>query len=137
MFFSARTSMPGGSLTPGHIALGREGERLAVAELQRRGLELVETNWRCQFGELDAIMRDRDELVFVEVKARVGSSHGTAEESLSVAKARKLAAAAEWYLAERPDLGDPIWRIDLVAITLGRDGRVMRFTHIANAALFG
>ncbi len=82
-------------------------------------------------------MRDGDELVFVEVKTRVGAARGSAEEALSEAKARKLAVAAEWYLADHPELGDPIWRIDLVAITLDRSGRVLRFSHIANAALIG
>ena len=110
---------------------------MAVAELQRRGFQLIETNWRCQYGELDAVMRDGDELVFVEVKTRVGASRGSAEEALSAAKARKLAVAAECYLGEHPELGDPIWRIDLVAITLDRAGNVIRLSHIANAAVMG
>ncbi len=110
---------------------------MAVAELERRGFSLIETNWRCQAGELDAVMRDGEELVFVEVKTRLGASHGSAEEAMSAAKARKLSLAAEWYLSEHADLGDPIWRIDLVAITIDREGNVIRFTHIANAALIG
>ncbi len=127
--------MPEPRVAPKHLLLGCAGEKLAVAELTRRGLSLIETNWRCQSGELDAVMRDGEELVFVEVKTRVGSSHGSAEEAMSAAKARKLSIAAEWYLAEHHELGDPIWRIDLVAITLDRNGNVVRFTHIPNAAL--
>ncbi len=119
------------------MLLGQDGERMAVAELQRRGFQLIETNWRCQFGELDAVMRDEDELVFVEVKTRVGAASGSAEEALSMAKVRKLAVAAEWYLSEHEELGDPIWRIDLVAITLDSTGNVIRLTHIANAAVMG
>ena len=67
-------------------------------------------------------MTDGDELVFVEVKTRVGRAMGSAEEALTSSKARKLVATAEWYLAEHPELGDPIWRIDLVAITLDATG---------------
>lgn len=122
---------------PKHIQLGVRAEDLAVETLQRRGYRLVERNWRCTSGELDAIMWDGDELVFVEVKARTGSGRGSAEEALTAAKARKLATAAEWYLAEHPEVGDPIWRIDLVAITLDRSGSVARCAHIANAAQFG
>jgi putative endonuclease len=121
---------------PAHIQLGARAEAIAVEALQRRGYRFIESNWRCSAGELDAVMWDRNELVFVEVKARTGVSHGAAEESMSQAKARKLASAAEWYLAEHPDIRDPIWRIDLVAITLDRTGAVVRFTHIANAAQF-
>lgn len=120
-----------------HLRLGARAEGLAVEALQRRGFRLVERNWRCTSGELDAVMWDRDELVFVEVKARTGTSRGSAEEALTHSKARKLATAAEWYLADHPDIGDPIWRIDLVAITLNRAGNVVRFAHIANAAQFG
>ncbi|MCC6675041.1 MAG: YraN family protein [Thermomicrobiales bacterium] len=122
---------------PAHLALGARAEALAVDALVRRGYRLIETNWRCSAGELDAVMMDEQELVFVEVKARTGSARGAAEEALTMAKARKLAAAAEWYLAEHPEIGDPIWRIDLVAITVDRSGAAVRFTHIANAAQFG
>lgn len=121
---------------PAHIELGVRAEALAVDALRRRGYRVVETNWRCSAGELDAVMWDGDELVFVEVKARTGSSHGAAEEALTQAKARKLAAAAAWYLGDHPEIGDPIWRIDLVAITLDWSGRPVRFSHIANAAQF-
>jgi putative endonuclease len=125
------------SLRSEHLRLGARAEGLAVEALQRRGFRLVERNWRCTSGELDAVMWDADELVFVEVKARTGTSRGSAEESLTTSKSRKLATAAEWYLADHPDIGDAIWRIDLVAITLDRAGNVVRFTHIANAAQFG
>jgi putative endonuclease len=119
-----------------HLRLGARAEVLAVEALQRRGFQLVERNWRCTAGELDAVMWDGDELVFVEVKARTGASRGSAEEALTAVKARKLATAAEWYLTEHPGIDDPIWRIDLVAITLNPSGEVIRFTHIANAAHF-
>lgn len=120
---------------PKHLRMGSNAERQAVEALQARGFELIALNWRCVAGELDAVMRDGEELVFVEVKARTGARFGSAEEALTPAKASKLAAAAEWFLAEHPELGDPIWRIDLVAITLDGDGKPVRFAHIANAAV--
>lgn len=120
-----------------HLRLGAAAEQLAVDALQRKGFQLVERNWRCIAGELDAVMWDREELVFVEVKARTGSSRGRAEEALTPTKARKLAIAAEWYLADHPECGDPIWRIDLIAMTFDQAGAVVRFVHIANAAQFG
>lgn len=121
---------------PAHLHLGQRSEALAVEYLLRKGFRLIETNWRCVAGELDAVMWDGAELAFVEVKARTGLSRGAAEESMTAAKARKVATAAEWFLAEHPEIGDPIWRIDLVAITMGRSGEVVRLTHIANAAQF-
>ena len=122
--------------TAPHLQRGARAEAMAVDALVRRGYTLLETNWRCSAGELDAVMWDGAELVFVEVKARTGEHRGSAEEALTTAKARKLAVAAEWFLSEHPEFDDPIWRIDLVAITLDRSGGVVRFSHIANAAEF-
>ena len=116
--------------------LGRQGEQIVQARLEARGMRFIRRNWHCAAGELDLIMIDGREIVFVEVKTRRTDSAGAAEESVSRAKAKKLLAAAEWYLAtaNAPDL---IWRIDIVAVTLTPDGRIERFTHFKNAVLNG
>ena len=113
--------------------LGDLGERRARLHLEAKGYACLAANWRCLGGELDLVMRDRDELVFVEVKTRHGERMGRAEEGISAAQARRLFTAAAAYLAANPALGDPIWRIDLVAITLDRNGVVRRLTHLVNA----
>ena len=106
----------------------------AIEALEKRGYDLVQINWYCASGEIDAVMWDGEELVFLEVKARTGNRRGNAEEALTPAKLRKLATSAEWFLSEHPELGDPIWRIDLVAITLDSQGEAVRFSHITNVA---
>lgn len=113
--------------------LGFAGEQHARRFLESKGLRWVENNWRCAAGELDLVMIEGEWLVFVEVKTRRGEGAGRAEESISPAKGRKLLAAGEWYVAEHPEFADRIWRVDLVAITLARDGQVERVTHLANA----
>ncbi len=82
-------------------------------------------------------MRDGDEIAVIEVKIRRGERAGRAEEAISPAQQRRLLAAAEWYLAEHPELDDLIWRIDLVAITLDAGGAVGRVTHVVNAVVTG
>jgi putative endonuclease len=82
-------------------------------------------------------MREDDALIFVEVKTRRGDRAGRAEESISPAKARRLLNAAEWFVAEHPDLDGLIWRIDLVAITVNAQDQVDRWTHIRNAVVTG
>lgn len=99
-------------------------------------MRFIRRNWRCAAGELDLIMVDGCEIVFVEVKTRRTDSAGAAEESVSRAKAKKLLATAEWYLASS-NAPDVIWRIDIVAVTLTADGRLERFTHFKNAILNG
>ena len=117
--------------------LGTLGEAHARRYLAARGYQFITANWRCAAGELDLVMRDGDEVVCVEVKTRRGEGAGRAEEAISPAQGRRLLAAAEWFLTERPELGDLIWRIDLVAITLDARGAVSRVTHWPNAVTSG
>ena len=117
--------------------LGDRGEERARRFLEAKGYAFLAANWRCAAGELDLVMRDGDEVVFVEVKLRRGEAMGRAEEAVSSAKGRRLLASGEWFLADRPDLGDAIWRIDLVAITLDPSGAVERVTHVENAVGVG
>ena len=58
------------------IALGKSGEDLACAELERRGYAIVARRYRRRGGEMDIIARDGATMVFVEVKAREGHAFG-------------------------------------------------------------
>jgi putative endonuclease len=124
-------------MTTTRTEFGLRGERYARARLERLGWSFVAANWHCRAGELDLIMRAEDALIFVEVKTRRGEWGGRAEESISTAKAARLLNAAEWFVAEHPDLDGLIWRIDLVAITVNDQDRVERWTHIRNAVVTG
>jgi putative endonuclease len=118
-------------------SFGQRGERYARTRLERLGWRFIAANWHCRAGELDLVMREDDALIFVEVKTRRGDGAGYAEESISPTKARRLLSAAEWFIADHPDLGDLIWRIDLIAITVNDQNRVERWTHIHNAVVTG
>lgn len=112
-------------------ALGAAGERLAVAELRRRGCEIVATNHRTRYGEIDVIARQGSTLRFVEVRTRRGDGFGTPEESVTANKRARLARLAEAYLQTLPEwAGD--WQIDVVAIQLDARGRVRRLTVLEN-----
>jgi putative endonuclease len=117
--------------------LGAAGEGIARRHLERLGYLFVASNWRCPEGEIDLVMRDKTELVFVEVKTRRTESAGSAEESISPSKCGKLLASGLRYLAANGGTNDPIWRIDLIAITLDPSGAVSRLTHIENAVSAG
>jgi putative endonuclease len=82
-------------------AVGGYGERVAIAHLVERGLLLLDRNWRCPEGELDAVMRDRgDVLVFVEVKTRRSERFGTPAEAVGPAKVRRMRRLAAAWLAQ-------------------------------------
>lgn len=106
---------------PATKASGDAAEDAALAHLQRAGLRLLERNYRVaagpsrRAGEVDLIMSDRDgTLVFVEVRARAGMSHGGAAASVTAAKQAKLIYAAQHYLQRHAS--PPPCRFDVVAI---------------------
>ena len=124
-------------MTTARTKLGTLGERHARSILEGHGMRFVDANWRAASGEIDLVMTDGEFIVMVEVKVRRGTRSGTAEEAISVAKGRRLLATGEWYIADHPDFADRPWRIDLVAITIDADGRVMRHQHIRDAVVSG
>ena len=102
-------------------ALGDAGEARALAHLLRHGMTLVQRNYRvargpnARGGEVDLILRERDgTLVFAEVRARSGGTHGGAAASVTATKQRRVVFAAQHYLQTLRQL--PPCRFDVVAI---------------------
>lgn len=86
-------------------AAGASAEALAADFLTRRGLRVLERNFRVRGGEIDLICTDGGCLVFVEVRLRSGSGFGGAAASITPTKQRRIVLAARHYLAgkrERP-----------------------------------
>jgi putative endonuclease len=105
--------------------VGRSGEDRAVAYLKRQGYVILERNWRTSYGELDIVARQKQELVFVEVRTLETPHFGFPEESVGPGKQRQLARLASAYVQQAKHAGE--WRIDVVAID--RDG----LRHVQNA----
>lgn len=93
---------------------GAAAEELASAFLSARGLAIVKRNYRCRRGEIDIIARDRDTLVFVEVRLRRSATFGGAAASITAAKRLRLRTAAAHYLG---GLGsEPPCRFDAILL---------------------
>lgn len=122
---------------PPSARVGQSGEWMAQEFLERQGYRFVARNWHCTSGELDLIMLDGDELVFVEVKTRRGEASGRAGEAVSPSKTLKLLASAEWYISAHPEHQARIWRCDLVAITISAYPLPPQITHYVNAIVAG
>jgi len=114
------------------IRLGKWGEDVAGRFLEEKGYRLLDTNYRCRWGEVDIVAQEGDELVFVEVRTRRGAEFGTPEESVTAAKARRLIATAQDYLQQNGQ-EESEWRIDLIAIRLDGDRRVEDIAHLRHA----
>jgi putative endonuclease len=102
-------------VTLARVAFGKHGEDLACRELETRGYVIVERRYRTKWGELDIVARDKEWLVFVEVKARQDASFGDPEEAVTLQKQRKLVWMATDYLA-RNGLLNVACRFDVVGI---------------------
>jgi putative endonuclease len=106
--------------------LAADGERVAAEFLERRGLVIVERNFRCPAGEIDLVVLDGETLVFVEVKLR----HPPFDplEAVDDRKRRQVTRAAFDFLLRRGMLGRAA-RFDVIAVEAG----TLACTHVPDA----
>lgn len=114
-------------------SLGFYGEDLATAFLRKKRFRILKRNFKARYGEIDIIAIDRDTLVFVEVKTRIGREYGLPEESVTPRKIRELKKTAEYYKLKHPELPE-LLRLDVVAIELDEDRKLLSLRHIPNAS---
>jgi putative endonuclease len=96
---------------------GRLAERQARNYLEQQGLIWVDSNYRCPQGEVDIIMRDRNTLVFVEVRYRAAPDYGSPVETVITQKQRRLIKAAWHYLLENNFVEKINCRFDIVGLS--------------------
>lgn len=118
-------------LRPSTTTLGIRGESLAREALEARGYAILDTRYRSRFGEIDIVCDHAGVVVFVEVRARRSRRYGTAAESISRRKQRRVAAMALDYLARNGRL-ERRCRFDVVAID-GLDTPAMTISIIPDA----
>lgn len=78
--------------------IGKKNETIAKDYLIQQGLTLISENYCCRKGEIDLIMQDKDQVVFVEVKFRKSAQYGSGFEVVTPAKQKKIIYAAQHYL---------------------------------------
>lgn len=112
--------------------IGAWGERQAETYLIERGLIPLERNYRTTYGEIDLVMQQGEQLVFVEVKTRSNDRFGMPEESVTEQKKEHLTQAAQKYIEEHP--AAPMdWRIDVVSIRRKNGAEPFEITWFENA----
>jgi putative endonuclease len=95
--------------------IGNTAERRAESWLTAQGLTLLQRNARCRLGEIDLIMRDHDQIVFVEVRSRGRANFGGAAASVDWRKQQKLIRAARFMLSRNPGWNSLPCRFDVLA----------------------
>jgi len=112
---------------------GKLGEQLACKALEKNGYRILEKNYRCRQGEIDLVARQRDCIVFIEVRSKTGDSFGTPQESVTTVKKQRMLATALDYLSKHSSLPEN-WRIDFVAVEIDPSGnKPARVEIIENA----
>lgn len=114
--------------------IGAIGEEFAAEYLRDKGFQLLEQNFNVIYGEIDLIALEGDVVVFVEVKTRTSDTFGKPEDSVTSAKIEKMHKAALMWLQSHPDAPDD-WRMDVIAIRLDRQNKLLDLQHFINAYL--
>jgi putative endonuclease len=114
--------------------LGRAGEEVAAAHLERLGYDVIARNHRTRFGELDVVAFDGETIVFCEVKTRRAGAAVSPWDALGEGKQQRVRAMAAAWLAEtagRPYA--PELRFDAIGVVFDAHGKLVRLDHVEGA----
>lgn len=112
-----------------HNDLGRKGEDIAAAMLEKKGYVILERNWRSGHKDLDLIATTGNELVVVEVKTRRNDTFGKPEDAVNDLKIRRIVGAADAYVRKKGL--DTHVRFDIVTVVLTEEG--VEVKHLEDA----
>lgn len=110
--------------------VGLIGEDIAAKLLLEKGLVILNRNFRCKFGEIDIIAKDRDTVVFVEVKTRKSQKYGAPEEAVDYRKQSKLKQLAQIYMAQFTPT--QYCRFDVYSVVLNSDYKLQSVLVLDN-----
>jgi putative endonuclease len=118
--------------------IGQIGEAEAVKYLKTKGFSVVGCNYRKPWGEIDIIVKKGNDLRFVEVKTvsvaggvihEIGDRYEP-EDNIHPWKLKRLARTIETFLLQYEEYEDCDWQLDMVAIYLGPDQKVLKIERI-------
>ncbi len=112
-----------------HNDLGKLGEELAVAFLQKEGYEILETNWTFQKAEIDIIAKSENILAIIEVKTRSSLDFGLPQDFVKPKKIQLLVKAVNEYVISN-DLDIEV-RFDIIAIH--KSNKSFEIEHLKDA----
>uniref|UniRef100_UPI0039A63037 YraN family protein n=1 Tax=Ornithobacterium rhinotracheale TaxID=28251 RepID=UPI0039A63037 len=84
-----------------HNDFGKMAENYVAEKYRKNGYEILAQNWYFHPAEIDLIARRGNTLVIVEVKARNSEAFENPEDAVTLAKKRRLIAAADAYMQEK------------------------------------
>ena len=114
------------------MSVGSYGEDMACIYLLKKGYSILSRNYHSRFGEIDIIAKEKDCVVFVEVKTRTNNLYGTPGEAITRKKISKMIKTLQFYLFENK-MGDIDHRMDAIEITFENNSPLI--VHTENITL--
>jgi putative endonuclease len=106
--------------------IGDWGERVAAWWLVKKNYKIIKTHYTSRFGEIDLIAKDGEQVVFVEVKFRMGINSGLPEQSINFEKRRKMKKTILFYISQNLIEN---YRIDVIGIYAKKSRKSIIIRH--------
>ncbi len=116
--------------------LGKKGEEIALRFLKKNGYRVVERNYVCKMGEVDIIAKEKDTLVFIEVKTRTSTVFGPPQLAVTSSKQMQISKAA-WSFLKEKRIENVKARFDVVAILIRPEGEEIELIRDAFESKWG
>ena len=115
--------------------VGKFGETEAVRYLKKKKYEIIDTNYHTKFGEIDIIAKNREYIIFAEVKTRMQGSMFQPRQAVTTSKQNKIKMTAAMYLSRMTENTELQPRFDVVEIYApqGRSTQKPDITHLEGA----
>ncbi|MBI4652704.1 YraN family protein [Candidatus Kuenenbacteria bacterium] len=112
--------------------IGNLGEKIAKNFFKKQGYKIIKQNFTNRMGEIDLIVKEKDQIVFVEVKTRTNQNFGYPEESIDSRKQSKIIRTALNYLFEKKIVSEN-YRFDVISIEVNQLTKKATIKHIKDA----
>ena len=112
---------------------GPWGEALAAEYLRKKKYTLVAAGYQTRFGEIDLIVRNKQNLVFVEVKLRKSAGFAMGREYVDKRKQDKIRVTASIYLSQNPTQLQPRFDVIEIYAPYGRETKDPEIIHLEDA----
>lgn len=99
---------------------GKQGEEVVCKYLEKNNYIILDKNFNIRTGEIDIIAKDKNEIVFIEVKTRTNNRYGMPVEAVTEEKLKKIYRTAEYYIHKR-NLYNISARIDVVEVFINEN----------------
>lgn len=113
--------------------VGKFGEELAGKFLVKKGYEIIATNIKISYQEIDIIAKKTKLYIFIEVKTKTSQSFGSADEAIDSEKINNLKKAMETYSYEKK-WDENFIRLDFISVDIQKTKKIAKIRHYKNIA---